>query len=160
MRSVLVAILFPLLVACSYSNSTPMGRTVADERTIRDVQRAIALLERSPTVTLTRIAQETSRQETSYVGIRLKQLDSEAFEFFCWLPCKDHEAFRSVAEVLPQVERIAQDWKEGRSVSETWHVRVASGVKSFQVRYFYVPGGGGASPILSRKPDHLYVRAS
>lgn len=135
-----------------------MGRTVADDRTIRDVRRAVALLEQSSPARLMRLVEETSRTDSLYIGIRLKRIDSGTFEFSCWTPCRGYPALQDLDGALPEVEQITHDFASGRQVSEMWRIRLGAHVRTFQVRYFYVPGGGGETPIASRKPDRLYVK--
>jgi hypothetical protein len=150
------------LVGCSYSNSTPAGRTVADDRTIEDIRKAIVVLDVTPRQHLAAVAEESSRKDISYTGIRIKTTSANSFEFFCWLPCKDHELIQNVKSPdLPRVDKITTESSEGRTVIERWSIQRGSEREDFQVRFFRVPGGGGSSflmAVFASKPDHMDVR--
>jgi len=153
-RHAFATLLLMAVWGCSeYSNSTKMGRTRADDQTIQDVRTAIALLDRTPTEALTRMAEESSRRDTSYTGAKLKLRRGNTFEFFCRLPCKRHELMDGLtSDLLPEVEKITPGPHDGGALSELWHVRIGVERKIFQVSYFDVPGG------RARKPDNLYVK--
>jgi hypothetical protein len=160
-RTSLLIVLTAMSGCSEYSNSTPWGSTVADARTIEDVRTGIAVLENTSPTELKDLSEKTSRRETSYTGVRIKSKGSDAYEFFCWLPCRNQEVLRGI-EPLPRPEliRITSEQPKARVVLEEWFVKTRGMQRRYQVRYFYVPGGGGETwidAVFSRKPDHVHV---
>jgi hypothetical protein len=119
------------------------------------------VLENTPPTQLKELSEKTARRETSYTGVRIKSKGSNAYEFFCWLPCQDQEALRDIVPLTrPALIRITSEQPKARVVLEEWFVKTRGIQRRYQVRYFYVPGGGGDTwfgAVLSRKPDHLHL---
>jgi hypothetical protein len=163
LRCTSVLVVLNALLGCSeYSNSTPWGSTVADARTIEDIRTAIAVLENTPPATLKELLEKTSERETSYTGVKIESKEPNEYQFFCWLPCQNQEVLRGLEPIIrPEVIRITSEQPSGRVVLEDWLIRDQEAQRRYQVRYFYVPGGGGDTwldAVFSRKPDHMHVR--